>query len=66
MPRPIAPAPNTTAVRPSSPSSRSAAMTTAAWDTEVTERAMAVSVRARLPVSSARRKSRLSVGPAAP
>ena len=34
------------------------AITTAACDTEVVERAMAVSVRARLPVSSAWRNSR--------
>ncbi len=47
-----------------SPPRRSAAMATAAWDTDVMSRAMPVSVRARLPASRAWRNSRLSAGPA--
>ena len=41
-------------------------MATAACETEVMWRPMAVSVRARLPASSAWRNRRLRVGPAAP
>ena len=41
-------------------------MATAAWESEVVPRAMAVSDRARLPTSMAWRNSRVSTGPAEP
>ena len=66
MPSPMSPAPRTSTRRPASEPSRSAAMATAACDTEAVPRAMSVSVRARLPVSTAWRNSRLRIGPAAP
>ena len=51
---------------PARPPRRSAAMATAACDTEAMLRAMPVSVRARLPASSAWRINRLSVAPEVP
>ena len=60
MPSPISPAPSTSTRRPLSVPSRSVAIATAACATEVMPRPMPVSVRARLPTSSAWRNSRLS------
>ena len=65
MPSPMSPAPMTRIERPSSEPRRSAAMATAAVDTEATWRPMPVSVRARLPTSRAWRNSRFSCDPAA-
>ena len=66
MPSPMSPAPSTRMVRPSRVPSRSAARATAACDSDVVPRAMAVSDRTRLPTSTAWRNSRSSTGPAAP
>ena len=66
-PRPMSPAPTTTAVVPARPAGRRAsASSTAAWENDVVPRAMAVSERTRLPVRTAWRKSSDSTGPAHP
>ena len=64
MPSAMSPAPRMSTRRPSREPSRSDAISTAAWDTDAVPRAMPVSVRARLPVSTAWRKSRFRTGPA--
>ena len=53
VPRPSRSAPSTSTVRPSRPPSCSVARATAAWPTDAMPRPIAVSVRARFPVSTA-------------
>ena len=60
MPAPISPAPMSSTRRPSNEPRRSRAIITAACDTDVVWRAIDVSVRARLPTSTAWRNSKLS------
>ena len=63
-PSPISPAPTTSTRAPSSPPGRRpVARATAPWDSEVMPRAMAVSERTRLPVSTACRNRAPSTGP---
>ena len=61
---PISPAPSTRVVLPDSDPSLAVATATAAWESEVVPRAMAVSERTRLPTSRAWRNSADSTGPA--
>ena len=66
VPSPTSPAPTTTTFEPASDPSRSSAISTAAWETEAVPRPIPVSDRARLPTSSARRKSRFSAARVVP
>ncbi len=66
MARPIAPAPSSTRCGRRRCRGARPAISTAACDTDAVPRAMPVSVRARLPVSTAWRNSRLRVGPTVP
>ena len=65
-PRPTSPAPTTTTFWPASGPRRSSASSTAACETEAVPRPIAVSLRARLPTSTARRKRRFEVLRVAP
>ena len=64
MASPISPAPSTSVVFPASDPSSATASATAACESDVVPRAMAVSDRTRLPTSRAWRNSVDSTGPA--
>src|SRR5262249_295272 len=66
MPSPISPAPSTSTRLPSSVPSCSAAIATAACDTDVVPREIAVSDRARLPTSTACPNTPASTAPPTP